>query len=90
MRRRIGKPSIRELVLAAVLILGLVVGVVVPGAAGDWIVTGFAAALAFVLIFRFGISHPPIDGTYRPYSDYEPSAEEREERFDHRRPGGMG
>jgi hypothetical protein len=88
MRRRFGKPSARELILAAVLILGLVFGSVVPGATGDWIVTGFAIALAFVLIARFGISHPPMDGTMRPYSDWHPE-EDEEEDFDPHRPGGM-
>jgi len=86
MRRRIGRFSRKELALAAVLIIALVVGVIVPGGTGDTIVAIAGVCLAFVLIFKYGISHPPMDREY-PYGDER--AEEPEEHFDPRFPGGL-
>ena len=62
MRRRIGKPSIKELVLVAVIVLVIVIGVIVPGGTGDTIVAIGGAVMAFVIICKFGISNPPMDG----------------------------
>lgn len=66
MRRRFGKPSIKELVLVAVVVLVIVVGVIVPGGTGETITAIGGALLAFVIIAKFGISNPPQDG-HDPY-----------------------
>jgi hypothetical protein len=84
MRKRIGRPSIPQLVIAAVIVTGLVVGVVVPGGTGETIEACAGAAMAFALIARFGIFHQP---TARRY----PRGDEREReptKYGPRRPGG--
>jgi hypothetical protein len=85
MRKRIGRPSTPQLIIAAVLVIGLVVGLIVPGGTGDTIEACAGAALAFVLIARFGIFHQPTAARRYPPGD---EREREPTEYGPPRPGG--
>lgn len=49
----------KTIVFFAVVLLVLVIGVIVPGKAGDWVETVGGAALAIGILATVGISHRP-------------------------------
>ncbi len=71
MRRRIGRPSIPQLLLIAVPVIGVAVGVIAPGGTGDTIAAISGAVLALVLINRFGVFHLPTAPHYPPGDERE-------------------
>jgi hypothetical protein len=84
MRKRIGRPSVPQLVIAAVLVVAFVVGLIVPGGTGDTIEACAGAALALILIARFGIFHQPTARRYPPGDEREREPTE----YGPSRPGG--
>ena len=49
----------KEIIFFAIVIGVLVIGVIVPGRAGDWVETVGGAALAIGILVTVGISHRP-------------------------------
>jgi hypothetical protein len=80
MRKRIGKPSIPRVVIAAVLVIAFAVGLIVGGGTGDTIVFVAAAVLAIILLGTFGTF-----GTFRPSRTrrYPPGDEREREPTEH-------
>jgi hypothetical protein len=71
MRKRIGRPSIPRVVIAAVLVIAFAVGLIVGGGIGDTIVFVAAAVLAIILLGTFGTFRPSRTRRYPPGDERE-------------------
>lgn len=84
MRKRIGRPSIPQLILAAALVIAFVVGLIVGGGTGNTIEACAGAVMAIALIARFGVFHQPTAPHYPPGDEREREPTE----YGPNRPGG--
>jgi hypothetical protein len=64
-RRRIGRPSVVGLVVYVVLVIGIIVGWVVPGGTGDSILAISAGLLALVIVASIGLGKAASDSVDR-------------------------